>query len=170
MDEPMKAMVEGLRQALLAERTGHEFYKMAAKNTKDPTARATFQQLAKEEKEHFEYLAAHYRSLLENGASAPEVDLPTAERFTPDHAIFSPALKARLRQAHFEMSALAIAAQLELNSILHYQRQAEQATIPQLRRLYQALLAWETSHYEALHREQQALEDDYFAAAGFTPF
>jgi rubrerythrin len=68
------------------------------------------------------------------------------------------------------MSALAIAVQLELNAIKHYSEQAEKATRPEVKKLFAELAAWEKGHYAAMLRQQEALQDDYWAASGFAPF
>ena len=113
MDE-MKEIIEGLREAMRAERTGAEFYRMAAQTTKDPVGRRTFEMLAKEEEEHFEYLRRQYKSLAQTGKVDELAKLGTAASMAHDSPIFSPELRGRIKGAHFEMSALAIAVQLEL--------------------------------------------------------
>jgi rubrerythrin len=152
-----------------AERIGHEFYKNAAQTTTDPTGRDTFLQLAREEQEHFEFLATHYKSLVERGVLSG-AKLGHAASHPADNPIFSPELRGRIKQAHFEMSALAIAVQLELNGITHYREQAAKATLPEVKSFYEELVAWEGVHYDALLRQQQMLQEEYWADAGFSPF
>ncbi len=170
MDSKTKELVEALRLAMQGERTGFEFYKMAAANTKDPAGKATFEQLAAEEQGHFDFLAKHYRALHEKGALATGVTLGKAHELANNHPIFSADLKSRIRDAHFEMSALAIAVQLELNGINHYKAQAEKAQDPEARRFFQELVTWETTHYDAFVRQQQELQEAYWNDAGFSPF
>jgi len=168
MDAQLSELVEGLRGALRAERTGFEFYRLAAERTEDPAGRATFLRLAEDEKAHFEFLSRHYRSLLEKGRLAEETHLAHVPEAA--HAIFSPELKGRLGQAHFEMSALAIAAQLELNGLNHYRALAQRTQLPEARRFFEELAAWEKEHYDAFLRQQQELQEAYWAEAGFAPF
>lgn len=170
MDPKTKELAEGLRQALLAERAGNEFYKMAAAQTQDPEGRKVFERLAEEEAGHFEYLAGHYRSVLETGALARGLTLREAHEFAHDNPIFSAELKGRLKYAHFEMSALAIAAQLELNALNHYKRMAERSESPEAKKLFEDLVAWESGHYDAFVKQQQALQEEYWNEAGFEPF
>jgi rubrerythrin len=170
MDPAMQQeLLAGLRQAMQAERTGFEFYAAAADKTDDPVGRETFRRLAQEENDHFNFLSSHYRSLIERGTFDPSAHLGPPE-VTAEQALFSPALRGRLGQAHFEMSALAIAVQLELNAINHYRSQAQKAKTPEARKLFEDFVAWETGHYEAFLRQQQALQDDYWNAGGFEPF
>ncbi len=170
MDQSTKDMLQGLRTAMQAERTGHEFYKMAAKTTQDPTAREVFEHLATEEQEHFEFLATHYRSLLDKGTLSEDAKLDPSHALHADAPIFSSSIKGRLKQAHFEMSALAVAVQLELNGINHYREQASKASSPEAKGFYNELVAWETKHYSALIKQQQDLQEAYWAEAGFEPF
>ena len=170
MDAAIKEVADGLRAAMQAERIGYEFYKMAARSTSDPAGKATFEQLAREEQEHFDFLRKHYRSLIDNGSLADGVTLGDHPPLTGDSPIFGPSLRERIKTAHFEMSALAIAAQLELNGLQHYREQARKAPLPQARKFFEELAAWESSHYEAMLRQQQLLQDEYWSEAGFDPF
>ncbi len=162
-------LLSGLREAMQAERAGFEFYAAAADKTDDPVGRETFRRLADEENEHFNFLSAHYRSLMERGALDPSAKLARPEP-TAEQALFSPALRGRLRQAHFEMSALAIAVQLELNAITHYRAQALRTQSPEAKAFFEELVAWETGHYEALLHQQQDLQEEYWSSGGFEPF
>lgn len=170
MDEATRQMADGLRQAMAAERTGYEFYTLAAKTTQDLEGKATFEHLAQEEQEHFEFLRTHYKALTEHGKLAEGVKLSQKRSVKGDSPIFSASLRERLKGAHFEMSALAIAVQLELNGIKHYTEQAKAAPTPEARKFYEELVAWENGHYEALLRQQQLLQEDYWRDNGFEPF
>ncbi len=170
MDANVKDLVEGLKAAMLAERTGHEFYKMAAASTKDANGRQVFERLAAEEQSHFEFLRKHFESLLEKGELDKGARLGEAHALPSEHPIFSKDLTSRIRQAHFEMSALAIAVQLELSSINHYREQAARTTLPEAKKFFQELIEWESSHYEAFVRQQQELQETYWAEARFSPF
>lgn len=169
MEESTKLLLEGLREAMRAERHGHTFYKTAAMNTQDPTGKEVFEQLAREELEHFEFLAAHYKSVLEKGelSSAKLTGHAVVDATSP---IFSEQLRERIKDAHFEMSAIAIAVQLELNAINRYRELAAKAVLPEVKRFFEELANWESSHYKAFLNQQQALQDDYWTASGFSPF
>ena len=170
MEKVTKEILEGLKIAIQGERTGHEFYKMAAKNTKDPSGKKVFEQLAEEEAEHFRFLTAQYKSFLDAGRLNKDVKLTRPHALGRDNPIFSKDFKKRLKQSHFEMSALAVAVQLELNGINHYRAEAQKATDPDLKRFYEELVAWETGHYDAFVKEQQQLQEEYWSEAGFAPF
>lgn len=170
MDARTTELVAALRAAMQGERTGYEFYKMAASNTADPQGKKTFEMLAAEEQSHFDFLRRHYLSLMETGQLSKDARLSKAKDLGEEHPIFSAELKGRIKGAHFEMSALAIAAQLELNGINHYREQAAKAHSPEARKLFQELVEWESGHYEAFIRQQQELQEAYWGEAGFSPF
>ena len=170
MDESTKELLAALRQAMLAERTGYTFYLTAAQTTADPTGKEVFERLAQEEVEHHSFLSAHYRSLLDSGELSKEAKLRPHGDVEADSPIFSPALRDRIKDAHFEMSALAIAVQLELNGIQHYREQAKKATRPEVKKFFEELAVWETTHHDALTRQQQALQEEYWDEAAFQPF
>jgi rubrerythrin len=170
MEKVTREILEGMKKAIQGERTGHEFYKMAAKNTKDPTGKKVFEQLAQEEAEHLTFLTAQYKSFLDAGKLDKKVKLPKPAQLDRNNPIFSVDFKKRLKQAHFEMSALSVAVQLELNGINHYRAEARKATNPDIKHFYEELVAWETGHYDAFVQEQQQLQEDYWSEAGFAPF
>ena len=170
MDATTRELVEGLRSAMQGERTGHEFYKMAAASTHDPAGKKVFEQLASEELHHLDFLGRHQQSLVETGKLSREAVLGKPGALAGEHPIFSARLKERIGGAHFEMSALAIAVQLELNGINHYRELAARARSPEARALFQQLVEWESGHYDAFVRQQQELQEAYWSEAGFSPF
>jgi rubrerythrin len=169
VDRRLAEILEGLKKAIQAEKTGQEFYKMAARTTADPKGKKVFEELAAEEAEHFDYLVAHYQALKSSGKVASK-KLTLHADLAANEPIFSADLKKRIKEAHFEMSALAIAVQLELNALVHYREQAAKAKDPAVRELFEELVKWETGHYEAFIRQQQVLQEEYWSEAGFAPF
>ncbi len=161
---------DALLKAAMAEREGHSFYMMAANTTQDPKGKAAFEQLAHEELEHLGFLKSHYDSLLQTGKLNPTARLGHSVAFAGDSPIFTASIKQRIRDAHFEMSALAIGIQLERDAIKFYQEQAQTAIEPEARKFFGELAEWEAGHYNALLRQQEELKGEYWSGAGFSPF
>ncbi|MBN2362367.1 MAG: ferritin family protein [Deltaproteobacteria bacterium] len=159
-----------LAQAIQAERDGYRFYLMAAQSTQDSKARETFKRLADEELGHEVYLRVQYRAVAETGAFDAQARLGTQFFYPGESPIFSPELVGRIGEAHFEMSALSIAIQLEINSIKHYQSAAEQVSDEAAKKVFAELANWETDHYQMLLRQQELVRDGYWQANGFAPF
>jgi rubrerythrin len=174
MNENAKQQIAaGLLAAAKAEAEGHHFYRMAAQATPDPQGRQMFEQLAREEADHFRFLQAQHDSLMKTGTLDSQVQLGKPHRWEGASPIFSEQIRERLADAHFEMTALSVGIQLELSSERFYQEQAEQAeqsAAPEVERFYRDLAQWESGHYHALLKQQELLKEDYWAAAGFAPF
>jgi rubrerythrin len=165
-----KELSEGLLHAIEAERTGQHFYRMAARSTRDPKGREVFEALADEERAHEDFLAAHYRSLLESGSLAADAKLPEARDLAGENPIFSEKIKGRIQGAHLEMSALSVGVQLELAAFQFYREKAEKAPSGEAQAFYHELADWESGHYQALLRQQESLKEDYWDRGGFSPF
>jgi len=170
MDSDARSVAEALFAAIRAEGDGYHFYKMAAGSTSDEQGREVFEMLAAEELEHQRFLRAQYRSILETGKPDTGVKLGRRGQLSGSSPIFSEAIKERVADAHFEMSALSIGIQLEQSSMEYYQRAALAATDETIRGFFQELAEWERGHYGALLQQQSLLKRDYWSAGGFSPF
>ena len=104
MDKSTEEILEGLKTAMEAELTGHAFYKNAAENTDDPMGKETFTRMSEEEQSHFNYLRHQYKSVLEKGAFDFGEKLEPKHKHA-EHPIFSDAIKNRIKESHFEVSA-----------------------------------------------------------------
>lgn len=162
-------LIAGLKQAILAEQTGNEFYTAAAAKTTDPKGRDVFQQLASEEVQHLEYLKQQYSELVAGRQPNWLLDASGAE-LGGENPIFSAELRARIAEAHWEMTALAVGLQLELASITQYRNLLGQVEEPEAQRFFSALVRWEENHAAAIRRQQSQLLESYWHEAHFAPF
>jgi rubrerythrin len=169
MDKPQEKILAALRSAMEAEMTGYHFYSNAAQTTEDPQGKATFQRLAEEEMLHFNYLKKQYGSILKTGAFDLSLPLASDPPNEISHPIFSPQLRARIKQSHFEISALSIGMQLELNAVNFYSKCAAESKDLKVRKLFQQLTEWEQGHYDGFARELGELKEDYWQANNFVP-
>ena len=170
MDEATKHITDGLFRAIQAEGDGEHFYRMAAGSVADPKGKEVFEMLAREELDHQRFLKAQYKSFAEAGRPDASVKLGQKADLSGESPIFSSGLRARVHEAHFEMSALSIGIQLELNAMKFYQDQADAASDQAVRSFFTELAEWESGHYHALLRQQEALKEDYWSAADFSPY
>ena len=163
-------LLEALKTALEAEMTGHQFYLNAAATTGDPQGKATFVRMAKEELEHFHMLKNQYAAILEKGSfdrSLTMIDVPDPESTS---SIFSPEFRDRVGQQHFEMSALSVGMQLELNAIRHYQKSADESADPDVKEFFMKLMKWEQGHYDGFSKELEQLREEYWQDNDFLPY
>lgn len=170
MKSDQQTIVDSLFQALTAEVDGHHFYLMAARSTEDTQGREVFEMLAREELDHQRFLKAQYQAIVDTGHPSSSVKLGPRSDLAGESPIFSPSIKTRVKDAHFEMSALSIGIQLELNSMNYYRTCASSTPDLEVKAFFQELARWETGHYEALLRQYENLKGDYWSAGRFSPF
>lgn len=169
MAKNTEEILKGLRIAIEAELTGHEYYKNAAQNIRDPKGKETFLEMAEEEKGHFNYLRHQYKSVLEKGDydfSEKLVKKPHRHR---DNPVFSEEIKERVKESHFEVSALTIGMKLELDAMNFYRSCAKSAQSEAAKQFYEELVEWERDHYLAFERSLGMLKEEYFQANNFFP-
>ena len=170
MDARTKRTVEGLEKAMQAEMQGYHFYQMAAKSTKDTETGETFRYLAEEERDHFDFLKGQLESITKTGKPSADIRLGQKKELTGQHPIFSDQLLARIGGAHYEMTALAIAIQLEQSAVEFYKAEGEAAEDSEIKAFYRELMLWEQGHLTAFQAEDRALKEDYWHEARFSPF
>jgi len=163
-------VLKGLQKAIQTEVDGYYFYQMAADSMSDSKGTELFRKLAQEEMEHKQFLEKQYKSIKETGRVDKSASLGDKVDLSGENPIFSDDLKKRISDAHFEMTALSVAIRLELNSIQHYKAEAEAAEDEDVKNFFRELVDWETGHYDALVRQDEALKQDYWSAYGFAPF
>jgi len=165
-----KKILEGMRIALQTELNGIQFYTMAAEKTEDKKGREVFKMLAEDEKKHFRELQKHFNSLTSSNKWAPSISLGEASfMFKKESPIFSEELRSRVKEKHFEISALSIGALLESNSIDFYRKMKEETDEPVAKELFAKLQKWEQNHLEAITRQLDILKEEYWAEQHFTP-
>ncbi len=163
------AVINGLIEAIKAEVEGYNFYMMAARSTQDSNGREVFERLAKEEMDHVAFLRAQYNSFLHSNNPDANVKLSKSS-FSTNSPIFSENIKSRIKDAHFEMTALSVGIQLELSAIKFYQEQADKMTDSSAKTFYKELADWEATHYNMLLKQQESLKQAYWHNNEFAPF
>ncbi|MCP4678581.1 MAG: ferritin family protein [Deltaproteobacteria bacterium] len=169
-DETLNTVADGLLKAMQAEREGQHFYLMAAQTCQDPKGREIFEQLALEEQEHAKFLKTQYHSVLDTGRPDTTLKLGTPTELVGPNPIFSEKIRERLKDAHFEMTALSVGAQLELDAQKYYTERAAETNDVVIKTFYLELAEWEAGHYRALLAQQESLKEDYWSGSGFAPF
>ncbi len=169
MSTNREQILAGLKEAMITERTGIEFYTLAAERTVDSRGREAFLQLAEEERKHLEYLRQQMGYLTRNEPIS-QLDVQISLDESQASPIFSPDLRERIKTAHWEMTALAIGMALEQASINHYRQLALQAETAELRQFFDSLVRWEQGHAAVLQKQYNYLRESYWFEAGFAPF
>ncbi len=159
-----------LKKAIQGEIEGRELYRTASEKSSDEKAREVFAFLAEEEDSHIKAL----QNILKSYAEDEELKIEMPERkITLDNAenpIFSKNFRERLEGRHFEISAISIGMKLEMDSYKFYSAMAEEEYDIKLKEFFRSMSEWEKSHYNALSREMESLQNDYFEKNNFAPF
>ena len=168
----MNPILDMLKHAMQAERDGFYHYHTASERTVDAKAKEIFQKLALDELTHHKLLE-EMLSALEKGERPTDVLDSARAAFVPltgPSPIFSEEFKTRIREKHFEMSALSIGMILEQNGIAYYSDMEKKADLPELKKLLHFLVQWEESHLEALSAQAKFFQESYWQGAHFSPF
>ena len=129
----------------------------------------TFTRMAEEEMGHFNYLRHQYKSVLEKGDYDLSKKLLKKEYKHAENPIFSDEIKNRIKDSHFEVSALTIGMKLELDAVNFYRSCAQKAQSEEVKQFYNELAEWEQDHYRAFEGALIMLKEDYFQANNFVP-
>lgn len=169
MENRIKEILEGLKTAMEAELTGHTFYKNAAENTRNIGGKKVFSRMAEEEMGHFNYLRHQYKSVLESGEYDREEKLVKKGIRHAGNPIFSDEIKERIKESHFEVTALTIGMKLEMEAMKYYRSCAEKADLPEAKAFFKELADWEEDHYRAFEEQLDGLKEAYFSENRFYP-
>jgi rubrerythrin len=125
--------------------------------------------MAEEEMAHFNYLRHQYKSVMEKGDYDFSEKLMTKQVTHADSPVFSEQIKDRIKDSHFEVSALSIGMKLEMDAMKYYRSCAKSAPNEQVRQFYNELADWEKDHYQAFEKQLELLKEEYFIANNFVP-
>jgi len=170
MNDSQNMMTAALKRAIQSESDGYHFYLMASRNTEDAKAREAFQLLAEEELLHARFLRHEYQAFLETGKPDDKATIGPKRDLSGPSPIFSPGFRERIKEAHFEVSALSIGMQLELDSERFYREQARSSADASLKKFFGELADWEAGHYRVLKQQMDDIKEDYWNQGGFAPF
>jgi rubrerythrin len=162
--------IKGLKIAIQTELNGIEFYKLAAEKTEDPEGKKMFTMLADDELKHFRALKKHFISMVKTSKWDPSISLTEVSTGLDGKSpIFSDTFKERIKEKHFEMSALSIGALLETSSIDFYRKMKEEVDDKGVKNLFTILQKWEENHLETITNQLNLLKEEYWADQQFTP-
>ena len=152
-----------IKQAIINEIEGYEFYRMAAAQAHTEEAQKAFQQLSDEEFMHVEWLQKLYKELSVGNSHnihlAFVIDPPVPEIFNWS--------KVDRKMVSLALSVFGIGIQMEKASIEFYKEAAEKAENPALRRLYKKLIKWEENHLIQFEKQYASLKEDWWGQQGF---
>jgi rubrerythrin len=152
----------------MTEIKGQQLYSHAALQTEDPTTKAMFEKLARDEQEHVHILEMQYNSLRTDG----KLDLSEVHPGEVDQGaafIIDDGFRKSLRRGKFEMAVIGLGCDLENKAVAFYRDQAEKSDDPDLKKLFTWMVEWEVGHREQLMRLEKMTQEEYWAEQGFSP-
>ena len=154
---------DALRIAIATERSGLEFYRRAARLTRDDRGRHVFRRLADEEQEHLATLEARYAGLL---AHNPQLEShPTFLFFKGAANGLFAAGAEELARGVDDRAALKIGIRCERGSHRFFKRYGDRFEDSEGKRIFLEFAEEEREHLELLMREYRALRARQSGAA-----
>jgi rubrerythrin len=161
--------IDILKMAILMEKRGFAFYTTVAEQTSDPEISNVFKTMAAEESIHVKFLSEQFLSFEKN----QEFTCPNLQDQTDDgiaNMVLSGEVKNRIAAAGFEAAAISAAIDMEKKAIDVYSTQAETATDPNEKILYNWLSDWEKGHLKILNDLDNELKEKIWYNNQFWPF
>lgn len=161
-------LLEPIKQAIMLETHGLQFYKVAAERCSNPVAREMFEDLAKDEIKHRAELERQFRSVLKKSkwSPPPDAENPTLRFRNP---VIDQSLKKDIEGAWFDFAALQIGVMLEKRALDHYRAQEEKTEDAEVRAIFSWLTKWEEGHLDLLMAMEKAMREEIWNEAGFWP-
>ena len=154
---------EILKQAILNEIDGYEFYKMFAKEATNPEIRELFMLTANEELSHIDFL----KQLLEGKKAFDFADIKEMSGKSPE-VFKNPELQPG--EVNTAMAAFSIGVNMEEKSAAFYKGMAEKSDDEEIRKLFTMLADWEEGHRDAFKRYHESLKTDWWNENRFSPY
>lgn len=83
--------------------------------------------------------------------------------------IFGDEFKNRIKEKHFEVTALSIGALLETSAIEFYRKMKEETDDATARELFEHLQNWEKGHLEAISKQLDLIKEEHWQEMHFEP-
>jgi rubrerythrin len=158
--------LEIIRQAILNETEGYDFYAMAAAKSGAGEAGEAFRQLASEELKHIDWLKDLYLELKKDSSGSFEW---TSMEEPPDSPEIFSWKNAGLEKGSLAVSVLGIGIQLERAAIEFYEKAGRETTIPAAKKLFDVLIKWEYQHLSQFQQDYDMLREEWWERQGFSP-
>jgi rubrerythrin len=155
-----------IKQAILNELEGYEFYKMAGNQAGSKEVKVAFLELAQEEMSHIKWLNELFNKI--KGGKEDEITLAfLADTSSP--RIFTWENLDR-KDAAMAVSAFGIGIQMERASIQFYMKAEEKTQRSDSKELFAKLISWEQAHLDQFAAQYEKLKENWWADQDYAPF
>ena len=155
-----------IKQAILNEIEGYEFYKMASEQSNSSEVKDCYLELAEEELLHIKWLNELLNKI--KGGREEEITTEFLTK-TPSTHIFSWD-KLYGKDISIAISVFGIGIQMERSSIEFYLKSMETSELPVAKELFMTLVKWEQSHLEQFSSKYEALKENWWSTQNYSPF
>ncbi|MGH4122286.1 MAG: ferritin family protein [Clostridium sp.] len=155
-----------VKQAIINEIEGYEFYNMAASNTNSTEVKNAFLELAQEEMQHVVWLKDLYNKVKDDNM----VDFQLALIPEPTSPAIFKWENIDRKDASIAVSVFGIGIQMEKASIEYYVKAAKETGIKEAKELFNILIKWEKIHLDKFSSQYQELKEEWWSEQGYAPF
>lgn len=162
----VKKELEIIKQAIINEVEGYEFYRMASEQAGTNESHDALMELANEELKHVEFLQDLFNKL----KTSSEDDRILAFDANPPSPDIYNWKKVGKQHTSMAMSIFGIGIQLEKASIEFYEKAKAETQIKEAENLYNLLIRWEHLHLDQFTTQYNSYKEDWWYDQGFAPF
>lgn len=155
-----------IKQAILNEVEGFEFYSMAANQAGTRDSKEAFLELAEEELKHADYLKQLFDKIKNN----KEDDFKLSFLSDPPSPNIYNWKKVDKEYTSLAMSVFGIGISMEKASIEFYEEAKKNTAFPEAKNLYDLLIKWEHVHLDQFIEQYNMYKEDWWHEQEFAPF
>lgn len=160
--------VKALRQAMLNEVEGAEFYKLSAERFGNTSTKDIFLGLAKDEEKHLKYLK-NLAQKLDGQESDATINADELAKDIPSPEIYKWG-EVDPELTNLAVSVFSVAMNMEKDSVAFYEKAKENATSEEAKKLFDILIGWEKVHLEQFSKQYDLYQQEWWFQQGFEPF
>ncbi|MBN2260882.1 MAG: ferritin family protein [Clostridiales bacterium] len=155
-----------IKQAIINEVEGYEFYKMAAGQAKSEEIKQALLNLSNEEMKHIEYLHLLFDKIKEDALD--DYTLASIEVPESPHIFKWEILEKE--DIEMTLTVFSIGMQMEKASVEFYTKAKAETQLEEAKKLYDILIKWEQNHLEQFSDDYEKLQEEWWANQGYAPF
>ncbi len=155
-----------IKQAIINEVEGYEFYKMASIQATSTESKDAFLELAEEEMQHVIWLKELFQKIKDNSIE----DFQLALIPEPKSADIFKWKNIDRKDAAIAISVFGIGIQMERRSVEYYAKAATETNVEKAKELYDILVKWEKVHLDTFSAKYDELKENWWSEQGYAPF
>ncbi|MBN1971635.1 MAG: ferritin family protein [Candidatus Delongbacteria bacterium] len=147
-----------LKQGIILEKKGMEFFRKVASQVEDPKVKEFFNEMAEEEVVHYGFLTDLYNGFKSKGYFDSEIT-EKAKGMEVVDSVMDKEMINKIEAASFESAAIDAAIEFEKRAIELYSNRAKEADDANEKHFYEFLADWETNHLNDLEEIGKQLKE-----------